>query len=213
MPGDRVIVEPGLACGQCRYCWEGRYNLCPRVRFLGIPPTDGLMAGRVCVPARWVHRLPDALSDAEGAMIEPFAVGLQAVAEAGIQPGQSVAILGAGPIGLMVLQAARVRGASVLVSIDLALRALDAAIALGASAVVNPREVDPVQAVRELTGGEGADVVVEAVGAAATIRQTPDLVRRGGIVTLLGLAADPAIPLNTHLIVRRGGHLPSRFPY
>src|SRR5947209_15039378 len=61
--GDRVIVEPGLACGHCRLCRLGRYNLCPNVRFLGIPPTDGLMAGRVCVPREWIHRLPDSLSD------------------------------------------------------------------------------------------------------------------------------------------------------
>jgi L-iditol 2-dehydrogenase len=211
--GDRVVVEPGLACGNCRWCRVGRYNLCPSVRFLGVPPTDGLMAGLVRVPARWVYHLPDALSDAEGAMIEPFAVGLQAVAEAGIQPGQTVVILGAGPIGLMVLQAARVRGAGTIVSIDLAERALAAANQLGAAVVVNPREADPLAVVRDLTGGDGADVVIEAIGASVTIRQTLDLVCRGGTVTLVGISSEPAVPLNVNRIVRRGVQVHSTFRY
>jgi len=211
--GDRVIVEPGLACGDCRLCRLGRYNLCERVRFLGIPPTDGLMVGRVCVPARWVHHLPDRLTDAEGAMIEPFAVGLQAAEEAGIVPGQNVVILGAGPIGLMILQAARIRGAAKVISIDLVDNNLAAAVRLGASVAINPRAVDVVAAVRDACGGDGADVVIEAVGAAATIRQTLELVRRGGVVTLVGISSDAAVPLNVNHVVRRGIQVRSTFRY
>ena len=211
--GDRVIVEPGLACGDCRLCRLGRYNLCERVRFLGIPPTDGLMTRRVCVPARWVYALPDSLSDAEGAMIEPFAVGLQAVAEAKIVPGQNVVILGAGPIGLMILQAARLRGAEKIISIDLVDRALEVATKLGASVTINPRREDPIAAVRDACGGDLADVVIEAVGATPTIRQTLDLVRRGGIVTLVGISSEPAVPLNVNYIVRRGIQVRSTFRY
>jgi L-iditol 2-dehydrogenase len=211
--GDRVIVEPGLACGDCRLCRLGRYNLCERVRFLGIPPTDGLMVGRVRVPARWVFALPDSLTDAEGAMIEPFAVGLQAVTEAGIVPGQNVVILGAGPIGLMILQAARIRGAEQIICIDLVDRALEAATRLGASVVVNPKRENAVDAVRAACGGDGADVVIEAVGATATIRQTLDLVRRGGVVTLVGISSEPAVPLNVNYIVRRGIQVRSTFRY
>lgn len=212
-PGDRVIIEPGLACGTCALCRLGRYNLCSNVRFLGIPPTDGLMASLATVPARWVHRLPDGLSDVEGAMIEPFAVGLQAAQEADVRPGQTVAILGAGPIGLMILQAARIRGAGTLISIDLSERALELAGRLGATVTINPQQADPIAAVRDLTGGAGADVVIEAVGAAATIRQTLELVSRGGVVTLVGIAADPAIPIDTNRIVRRGVQVRSSFRY
>jgi L-iditol 2-dehydrogenase len=211
--GDRVIVEPGIACGVCGFCVQGRYNLCTNVRFLGVPPSDGLLTNLVRVPERWVYSLPANLSDAEGAMIEPFAVGLQAVQEAGVGPGQSVAILGAGPIGLMVLQAARVRGATTILSIDLAERALEAAKALGATATINPRQEDPVEAVRRLTGGAGADIVIEAVGATPTIRQTLDLVARGGIVTLVGIASDATVPLNVNAIVRRGVQVRSSFRY
>ncbi|HVC33349.1 MAG TPA: NAD(P)-dependent alcohol dehydrogenase [Chloroflexota bacterium] len=211
--GDRVIVEPGLACGQCRWCRVGRYNLCPHVRFLGIPHTDGLLAGMVRVPARWVYRLPDSIGDAEGAMIEPFAVGLQAVHEADVQPGQTVVILGAGPIGLMILQAARVRGAGTIVSIDLAERPLDMARRLGATVALDPRQSDVLATVRDLTDGDGADVVIEAVGATPTIRQAFDLVRRGGTITLVGIAAEPTIPLGTNRIVRSGLQVRSSFRY
>ncbi|MGH2460806.1 MAG: NAD(P)-dependent alcohol dehydrogenase [Chloroflexota bacterium] len=211
--GERVIVEPGLACGQCHLCQIGRYNLCPRVRFLGIPHTDGLMTGRARVPARWIHRLPDAMTDDEGAMVEPFAVGLQATEEADVRPGQTVVILGAGPIGLMVLQAARVRGAGTIVSIDLAERPLELARQLGATVAVNPRQTDALATVRELTDGAGADVVIEAVGAAPTIQQALDLVRRGGVVTLVGIASQPTIPLSTNRIVRSGLQVRSSFRY
>lgn len=210
---DRVIIEPGLACGRCALCRVGRYNLCPNVRFLGIPPTDGLLAGLVRVPARWVYRLPDSMSDAEGAMIEPFAVGLQATEEADIRPGQTVVILGAGPIGLMILQAARVRGAGTIVSVDLAERPLELAKRLGATVALNPREVNVESAVMDLTGGLGADVVIEAIGATTTIRQAFDLVRRGGTVTLVGIASEPTIPLSTNRIVRSGLQVRSSFRY
>ncbi|MBX6771631.1 MAG: NAD(P)-dependent alcohol dehydrogenase [Chloroflexi bacterium] len=211
--GDRVIVEPGLACDRCAWCRSGRYNLCPHVRFMGVPPTDGLMASRVRVPARWVHHLPDELSDAEGAMIEPLAVGLQAAHEAGVAPGQTVVVLGAGPIGLMILQAARIRGAGPLIAIDLADRPLEMARRLGADFTVNPREASPVDLVQEITGGTGADIVIEAVGAAATIRQAFDLVRRGGVITLVGIASEPTIPLSTNRIVRGGLQVRSSFRY
>lgn len=210
--GDRVIVEPGIACGVCRLCRSGRYNLCLNVRFLGIPPSDGLMLQQVCVPAQWVLRLPDSLSDAEGAMIEPFTVGLQAAMEAGIQPGQTVAILGAGPIGLMVLQAARVRGAGQIVSIDLSDRALEVASRLGAQAVVNPSRDDPREVLQQVAG-DGADVVIEAIGATPTIRQTTDLVRRGGTITLVGISSAPDVPLNVNHLVRRGIQLRTSFRY
>ncbi len=211
--GDRVVVEPGLACGACNLCRVGRYNLCPNVRFLGIPPTDGLMADLARVPARWVYRLPDSLSDAEGAMIEPFAVGLQAVEEADVKPGETVVVLGAGPIGLMILQAARVRGAGAIVSVDLAELPLETARRLGATATVNPRGSNPLSVVRDLTDGAGADVVIEAVGATPTIRQAFDLVRRGGRITLVGIASEPTIPISTNRIVRSGLQVRSSFRY
>jgi L-iditol 2-dehydrogenase len=212
--GDRVVIEPGIACGECRWCHAGDYNLCARVRFLGIPPSDGTMAEVVAAPARFVHGLPDALSWADGAMIEPFAIGLQAVKSAGIEPGASVVVLGAGPIGLMVLQAARIRGATTLIAVDVAERPLAMARQLGATATLDGRSGQALaERVRELTGGDGADHAIEAVGAAATVQVALDLVRRGGTVTLVGIAEQPGIPLDTIKIVRTGLTVRSSFRY
>jgi L-iditol 2-dehydrogenase len=211
--GDRVVIEPGIACGQCRWCHQGDYNLCAQVRFLGIPPSDGAMAEVVAAPARFVHAMPDALSWADGAMIEPFAIGLQAARSAGVEPGASVVVLGAGPIGLMVLQAARIRGATTLIAVDVAERPLAMARQLGATATLDGRSADLAEQVRALTGGDGADHAIEAVGAPATVQAALDLVRRGGTVTLVGIAEQPGIPLDTIKIVRTGLTVRSSFRY
>ena len=211
--GDRVVIEPGIACGQCYWCHHGDYQLCPRVRFLGIPPSDGTMAELVMAPARFVHALPDNLSWNDGAMIEPFAVALQAVSSAGIGHGDSVVIMGAGPIGLMILQAARIRGATNLISVDIAERPLAMAKTLGATATLDAREDNLEERVRELTNGIGADHAIEAVGAKPTTQAAFDVVRRGGTVTLVGIAEAPGIPIDTIKIVRTGLTVRSCFRY
>lgn len=210
---DRVIVEPGISCGACYWCQHGDYNLCPEVRFLGIPPSDGAMSELVGVPARYAHRMPGTMSWAEGAMIEPFAVGLEAVKRAGVRTGESVVVLGAGPIGLMILQAARIAGATSLIAVDVAERPLAMARQLGATAALDGREGDLPERVRELTEGRGADHAIEAVGAAATVQSALDVVRRGGTVTLVGIAGAPGIPLDTIKIVRTGLTVRSSFRY
>src|SRR5439155_5398383 len=139
----------------------------------------------------FVHRMPGALSWADGALIAPCAIGLQAVKSAGVEPGASVAGLGAGPIGLMILQAARIRGATTLIAVDVAERPLAMARQLGATATLDGRSSDLAERVRELTGRDGADHAIEAVGAAATVQAALDLVRRGGTVTLVGIAEQP----------------------
>src|SRR5439155_26534797 len=137
----------------------------------------------------FVHRMPGALSWADGALIAPCAIGLQAVKSAGVEPGASVAGLGAGPIGLMILQAARIRGATTLIAVDVAERPLAMARQLGATAALDGRPgQDLAERVRELTGGDGADHAIEAVGAATTVQAALELVRRGGTVTLVGIA-------------------------
>jgi L-iditol 2-dehydrogenase len=212
-PGDRVIVEPGISCGACYWCHHGEYNLCPHVRFLGIPPSDGAMSELVGVPARFVHRMPESLSWAEGAMIEPFAVGLEAVKRAGVRTGDSVVVVGAGPIGLMILQAARIAGATTLISVDVAERPLAMARQLGATHVLDGRQGSVPERVRELTDGRGADHAIEAVGAEPTVQTALDVVRRGGTLTLVGIAPAPGIPLDTIKIVRTGLTVRSSFRY
>jgi L-iditol 2-dehydrogenase len=171
------------------------------------------MCEQVAVPARFVHRLPDSMSWADGAMIEPFAVGLQATKSAGVSPGDSVVVMGAGPIGLMILQAARIHGAATLIAVDLDTRPLELAKRLGATATLNARQPDLAERVRELTGGRGADHAIEAVGVVQSVQTALDLVRRGGTLTLVGIAPEPGVPLDTIKIVRTGITLRSSFRY
>ncbi len=190
--GTRVALEPGVPCRRCRYCKSGRYNLCADVVFMATPPVDGAFTEYVAWPADFVYPLPDGLSADEGALMEPLAVGLHAMRRARLVPGSTVLIQGAGPIGQVSLLSARVAGAGRVFLTDLDEGRLAMARRQGADATLNPREVRLAEAIAELTGGEGPDVVVEAAGSAATIRQSIEFVRRGGTVVWIGLPpADP----------------------
>lgn len=123
-PGERVVLEPGVSCGECRYCSGGRYNLCPKMRFLGTPAlpelgvaaVDGAYAQYVTIGEKWAHPIPDDISDDIGALVEPLAVGLQAAATGGVAPGKSVLVTGAGAVGLMSVIAALDSGAEVAIA-------------------------------------------------------------------------------------------------
>ena len=186
-PGDRVAVEPGVSCRRCRRCKEGRYNICENeVVFMGTPPYHGAFREYLTWPADFLFKLPEEVSLEEGAMVEPLAVGIHACRRAGVTPGQSVAVLGAGPVGLLALQAAAAYGASPVIATDVIPLRLQLAQRLGGKAI-DARADDVPSQVRELTGGRGADVVIETAGTVATIQQAMDLVRTGGVVVLVGL--------------------------
>ncbi|MCM8765040.1 MAG: alcohol dehydrogenase catalytic domain-containing protein, partial [Candidatus Omnitrophica bacterium] len=109
--GDRVVIEPGISCGSCLFCITGRPNLCPNVKFLGTPPVTGAFREFICMPEKNVIKLPDQLSFAEGTLAEPLAIAIYGVRLSNLLAGDSVAILGAGPIGLSVLFCCRTGGA------------------------------------------------------------------------------------------------------
>ena len=202
MVGDRVALEPGIPCRRCAYCKRGEYHLCPYVRFHGVPGTDGYFAEYATIPSDFAYRLPDGLDYVQGAMLEPLAVGLQAATEGEVQPGQSVAILGSGPIGLASLQASLVRGATKTIVVDVVEKRLQMAKELGATHVVNAAQTPAVAEIVRLTEGLGADVVLETAGAVATIQQSVHAGRRGGTVVLVGIAGEPNVPLDVVRIVR-----------
>ncbi len=187
-PGDLVCIEPGVPCRRCRRCREGRYNLCEvGVYFMAAPPRDqGAFREYLTWPADFVYKLPPGVSVEDGAMVEPLAVGLHACRRGEIRPGQSAAVLGAGPIGLLALQAAAAYGAYPVFATDVIDFRLDLVRRLGAEAI-DGREADVPQRIRELTDGKGADVVIETAGTVATIRQAMAAVRNGGVVVLVGL--------------------------
>ena len=186
-PGDRVVMEPGIPCRKCWYCKNGRYNKCPDIIFMATPPYDGSMVEYMAWPADFLFKMPDSMSFQEGALVEPFAVGLFATRRSGLFPSASVAILGAGPIGLSTLVAVNAMGAGQVISIDVVPARLELAKQMGATHVVNAKETNVVEAVKELTHGEGAHFVFETAGSEVTIRQAVEIARDGGTVDLVGL--------------------------
>jgi L-iditol 2-dehydrogenase len=196
--GDRVVIEPGISCGHCEFCTRGEYNLCRSQAFKGIPDTQGCLADFVAMPQQYVHKLPPGVGYAEGTVIEPFAVALQGLSEGQVRAGQSVAVLGGGPVGLMVLQGALATGAGPVTVVDLYEKRLALAGRLGAAHTVNAGQEDAVQVIRSLTDDRGADVVLETSGASAVAAQTIKVVRRGGTVVFVGVGCgDVTFDVNT----------------
>lgn len=188
--GDRVAIEPGVPCRHCRYCVTGRYNLCRKMRFFATPPIDGALAQLVAHPADLSFKLPDSMTYEEGAMLEPLSVGIYACRRAGVQPGKSVLILGVGPVGLLCLLAAQAAGATHIYAIDVKDDRLTRAVALGASDAFRADDSGVHDALREVTHGEGPDIVLECSGAPSAVRQSVDLVRPGGTVVWVGMGPE-----------------------
>jgi L-iditol 2-dehydrogenase len=201
--GQRVAVEPGAPCRQCESCIEGNYHVCRRMTFCGTPPHDGAYREYISWPAQLCHPLPGRVSFAAGAMIEPAAVGFQAVKVAPVRLGDTVLVIGCGSIGLVTIQAALLSGASRVFATDVLDYRLKVARRLGADVTLNPRRVDVVARAHELTGGRGVDVAYEAFGGAETFQQAIDAVRPGGAAGLIGIASEDRLPLVLHSARRR----------
>ncbi|NOZ23038.1 MAG: NAD(P)-dependent alcohol dehydrogenase [Planctomycetes bacterium] len=185
--GDRVAIEPGFPCRRCGFCKTGRYNLCPDVIFYACPPHHGAYCEYQVAAADFAFKLPKNVSYDEGAMVEPLAVGMHACNRAQVGPGDSVAILGAGPIGLVTLQSAKARGATQLIAVDMDANRLKLAKKLGATDLVNASRKDTVKEVKRLTDGTGADVVMETAGAVRTTQQAVGCAKNGGRIVLVGM--------------------------
>jgi len=201
--GDEVALEPGVPCLECDYCRQGRYNLCPDVRFMATPPHDGAFAEYVAWPAAFATPLPDGVSTRAGALCEPLSVGIHAVRRANVGVGDTVLVTGGGPIGMLVAEAARAAGAAEVGLSDVVSAKLDRAEARGVDWTVDATAGGLPDRVAAHTDGEGVDAVIEASGAEPAIRSTTGVVRRGGTVVLVGLAEDGEIPLDTHDVVNR----------
>lgn len=182
--GTPVAIEPAVGCGTCPTCRSGRYNLCPDGTCLGSPPTDGVLAGHVVVPARAVHPLPDAVPLELGSLIEPLAVAVWAVRRAEVGFGHRVLITGAGPIGILVAQVARAAGATEVIVTDVNDARLAQAAGLGATTVLNTSE-RPL----ELTG---VDRLLECSAQPVALWQGLRTLRPAARATVVGQAA-PAV--------------------
>ena len=199
--GDRVALEPGKTCGHCEFCKSGRYNLCPDVVFFATPPVDGVFQEYVAHEAGLCFPLPENVSTLEGALIEPLAVGFHAANQAGAQPGRTAVVIGSGCIGLVSMLALRARGVQTVIVTDVMDARLAKAKELGATAVLNDTREEPAAAVKRLTGGMGADIVIETAGAPATGRQAVELAKKGGTIVFVAYtkSGDVTLPMSLAL--------------
>lgn len=190
--GDRVCMEPGIPDPNSRASKLGIYNVDPTVRFWATPPVHGCLTPSVVHPAKFTYRLPDNVSFGEGAMVEPFAIGMQAAYRAGIKPGDVGLVQGAGPIGMMVALAALAGGCSKVVVTDFAQPKLDLIGQYDGIVPVNLGDGDAMVRIAAETEGWGCDVVFECSGAEPAILQSPQFVCPGGTIVLVGMPVDPA---------------------
>ncbi len=188
--GDRVTFDSTIYCGRCEYCRRGQFNLCDNRRVLGVSCEDyrqhGAFAEYVAVPQHVLYRLPDGLTFEHAALTEPFAIALHAIGRAPVAMDGTVVVVGAGMIGLALVQALRQAGCGRLIAVDVADARLALAREFGASDTFNSSSANAVEAIADLTRGRGADAAFEAVGISATVGLAVGCLRKGGTLTLVG---------------------------
>ena len=192
-PGDKVLIEPGVPDDSCEYCREGRYNICPAVDFMATQPNyKGALCQYMTHPEEWTYHVPEGMTTMEAAL-----VGMHAAILGEARLGKSIVILGAGTIGLMVLQACLSLGATDITVVDVMQKRLDLALKLGAKRVINGKEQNTVEVLRseELYGDHGVELVFECAGAVFTAQQAVEIVSRGGKIMMVGTQSNP-VPIN-----------------
>jgi L-iditol 2-dehydrogenase len=205
-PGDRVTFDSTLYCGRCWHCLRGEMNLCEERRVLGVSCAEfrrnGAFAEFVAVPERVLYRLPEGLSFEKAAMVEAVSVAVHAVRRTPLGPNASVVVLGAGMIGLLVIQVLKGAGCGRVIAVDLDGDRLRLALKLGATAALKAGSPGLAGEVRALCDGRGADAVFEVVGLASTVATAVECARKGGSVTLVG-NAEPRVDLPLQAVVTR----------
>jgi D-xylulose reductase len=191
--GDRVCMEPGIPDPNSRATQLGIYNLDPAVRFWATPPVHGCLTHYVVHPAAYTFKLPENVSFAEGAMVEPLAVGMHAAVKARIKPGDLAVVMGAGPIGIVTALAALAGGCSQVILTDVQQPKLDLAAKLGAIVPVNVANQNLREIVDHHSDGWGADIVFEATGAAPAIKAIAEPLCPGGRIVQIGMPVAPVL--------------------
>lgn len=205
--GQRVSIEPGVPDLTCPQCLAGRYNLCPDMRFFATPPVDGAFSEYVTVHASFAHPVPDTMSDDAAALIEPLSVGLWACRRGGVTAGSRVLITGAGPIGLVALQAALAMGAAEVAVVDVNPRRLELAASLGAGRTIDARSASVASLDAKPT------VLLECTGVASVSQAGIGALDRGGTAVLVGMGADADLPVPVATLQERELTLTGTFRY
>lgn len=190
-PGDRVCMEPGIPNPTSKASRLGIYNVDPDVRFWATPPVHGCLRPQIVHPADFTFKLPENVTFAEGAMVEPLAVGMQAATKARIRPGDTALVIGCGPIGIMTALAALAGGAGRVIVADLASEKLEIAAGYSGIIPVNIKSTSLSAEIERLTSGWGVDVAFEASGSPAAFQNLFDLIAPGSTVVLIGMPPEP----------------------
>ncbi|MFQ5832471.1 MAG: zinc-binding dehydrogenase [Candidatus Thorarchaeota archaeon] len=188
--GDRVVPNSLIPCGTCDYCRKLRHSLCDDMQMIGISMNGGL-AELVSLPETALHALPKSLNYKSGVFVEPLAVAIRGFHLTEFSKGMDVLVMGAGPIGLLSIQYAKMNGASKVYASEVKTARLRAAAEMGADAALNPEDESLPLRIEALTGGSGVDLVVECTGQAEPTSEAFSMVRRGGTILILGITEEP----------------------
>jgi L-iditol 2-dehydrogenase len=205
-PGDRVTFDSTIYCGTCRFCREGRINLCDNRRVLGVScdeyRQDGAMAELVVMRQHILYKLPDAVSFAQGATIEAVSIAMHAAARTPVVLNDTALVVGTGVIGLLTIQALRAAGCGTILAVDTNDARLELATLLGADGVFNPDQQNVLDEINVITHGRGVDVAIECVGIESTVDLSIQATRKGGMVTLVGNVS-PSVKFPLQSVVTR----------
>jgi L-iditol 2-dehydrogenase len=194
-PGDRVFCEPAIYCYHCEFCHAGRHNVCANIRFMSMPGDPGYFRDFVTVPARNLLGVPANLGLPYATLIEPLAVALHSMKFVSLQPGETVAVFGAGPIGFLTAACVRLAGAGRVWSIDPVAARRELVRIAGVDAAIDPSAVDPVAEILRETGGRGVDVAIDCATKHGTINQCIHIARNGGRVVVTGIPAEAVVQI------------------
>jgi L-iditol 2-dehydrogenase len=197
--GERVAIDPAITCGTCRACRDGYANLCYRIQFAGHGETDGMMRELMAWPTDLLHPLPDTVTDADGALLEPLGVAVHSVDLGHLPFAGTTSVIGCGPIGLLLISVLKAAGASSVLAVEPLAHRREAAARYGADLVAEPGTLD----LRELVGA-GVDVAFEVAGNDEGVGLAVESVRPGGRVVLAGIPGDDAITLQASVARRKG---------
>ena len=210
--GDQACVEPIISCGECDRCRAGLRNLCRLVSSIGIASAGGGLSEYVTMPSSYLHVLPDTLSLAQGALVEPMSVAFNGVLRSGIQAGEVGLVFGAGPIGIGAFLGMTALGASDVIVVEPAPARRKAIEGLGAMDVIDPTTEDVMQQVMRRTGGKGADAAIEAAGVAQTFGMAPFVVRAHGRYTVIAMFEHP-VSFSPHMLLMNEAEIVGSLAY
>jgi L-iditol 2-dehydrogenase len=202
-PGQRVAVDPASPCYQCEMCEQGHPNLCPHHTFYGLYPTDGALQECMIVNARNCFPIPESISDGAGTLLETLGVAIHACDLGKLKVANSVAVVGCGPVGLLILQLAKLAGAAPVYAFDKLSWRAEKARQLGAEAW-NVDEADPIEVIKKETSGRGVDVAFEVAWADESVQLAAEMARMGGRLVLVGIPGDDRLTMQ-HSTARRKG--------